>query len=125
MPLMPSAPPLTLPLIAPPLPEVGLSTNVADLVVVRALAHHRDLWGAVEHDKGELRQVDLVDLCEDLLSHARIHCRLFLFKEGIQGRIAVEGQVSSIGRDLVACQQGGIVGVISSALSELGDVIPS
>src|SRR6266487_2238126 len=125
MPLMPSAPPLTLPPIAPPLPDVGLSINVADLVVVCPLAHHCYDCRAVKHDKGELCQVDLMDLLEDLLPHARVRCRLLLFKEGIQSRIAVECKVASIGRELVAREYGGIVGVISRARSELGDVIPA
>ena len=48
---------------------------------------------AVEHDERKLRQVDLMDLIEDLLPHARIRCRLFLSVEGIQAWVAVEVKV--------------------------------
>ena len=70
-----------------------------------------------------------MDLLEDLLPHAGIRCRLFLCVEGIQGRVAVEVNVVSIGRDLVACQQDGIVGVVAkvfanSAMSYLPATAP-
>src|SRR5439155_14664421 len=83
--------PLTLPPIAPPLPDVDrLERNGAGLVVVSPLARDRELCRAVEHDEREVRQVDLVDLCEELLPQSRIRCRQFLPVEGIQGRVAVE-----------------------------------
>src|SRR5437016_435294 len=66
-----------------------------------------------------------MDLIEELLPHARIPCRLFLFVEGIQGRVAVEGKVLSIGRKLVAREQPGVVGVIAISPIKLGDVIPA
>ena len=57
---------------------------------------------AEERDERELRQVDLMDLKEELLSQAWVRCRLLLLIESIQGRVAVEGKVPSVGRDLVA-----------------------
>ena len=117
---------LTLPMVAPPLPHVdGLSSEGANLVVMRALANNGDGLHAVEHDEGEVRQVDLMNLLEDLLPHAWIRCRQFLLVEGIQGRVAVEGNVLSMRWDLVARKQGGIVGVVAKADRELGDVIPA
>src|SRR5438876_5586685 len=98
---MASALPLTLPPITPPLPDVhGLSLKGVELVVVRPLAHDREIIQAVEYDERELRQVDLMDLHEDLLPRAWIRRRLFLVVEGIQRLVAVEGNVAS---SLVAC----------------------
>jgi len=75
---------LTLPLVAPPLPDVDVGIKVAALVVVRPLVHHREASRrAVECDEGELRQVDRMDLSEDLLSRACIRCRQFLCVEDI------------------------------------------
>ncbi len=119
---------LTLPLFAPPLPDVdGLSHKGAGLIVVRPLVHQVDVCRAVERDEGELRQVDLMDPMEELLPHAWIHCRLFLRVEGIQGRIAVEVQVGShaFRWNLVAREHEGIVGVIAQAGRILCDVIPA
>src|SRR2546423_15038226 len=108
-PLASALAPLTLPMIAPPLPDVGgLSLKGAGLVVVRPLAHDRWAQRTVEHDEGEARQVDLMDLIEDLLPDARIHCRHFLLVEGSQVMVAVEGKVLSLGRDLVARKHRGI-----------------
>src|SRR6266566_3502819 len=122
--LMDSALPLTLPIFTPPLPGLPCAKGPG-LVVVRPLAHDREIIQAIEYDERELRQVDLMDLHEDLLTRARIRCRQFLCVKGIQGRIAVEGQVLSIGRDLVAREQDGIVGVIAKAKRPLADVIPA
>src|SRR5713226_4492036 len=83
-----SCTPLTLPLVAPPPPDIARLYNGPRLVVVCPLAHDPQKCRAVEDDKGELRQNDVMDLHEEQLPHARIHCRQFLFKEGIQGRIA-------------------------------------
>src|SRR6266581_6910380 len=116
---------LTLPIVAPPLPDIDVGFKVAGQVVMRSLAHDREVCRAVERDEGELRQVDGMDLTEDLLPRARIRCRQFLCVEGIQGRVAVEGNVLSLGRDLVAREQDGIVGVIAIAPRPLGDVIPA
>src|SRR2546421_11712876 len=107
-------PNLTLPLVAPPLPDVvELIEKRTYLVVVRTLTHHREAaQQTVKRDEGELCQVELMDLPEDLLTRTCIHCRLFLLVEGIQSRIAVETVVSSLGGELVAGEQGGIIGVI-------------
>src|SRR6266516_2147648 len=123
MPLIPSAPPLTLPPIAPPLPDVNsLSLKGVGLIVVRPFVHRPYVKRAVECDERQLRQVDLMELNEDSLPHARIPCRQFLLVEGIQRRVAVEVSVAStaFGWDLVAREQGGIVGVIAKALRPLG-----
>lgn len=64
---------------------------------MRPLAHDREICRAIERDEGQILQVDLVDLTEDLLPLTWIRCRQFLFVEGIQGRVAVEGNVASIG----------------------------
>ena len=95
-------PNLTLPLVAPPLPDVvELIEKRTYLVVVRPLTHHREAaQQTVKRDEGELCQVELMELSEDRLSRARIHCRQFLLVEGIQSRIAVEAIVSSLGREL-------------------------
>src|SRR5258708_1606873 len=116
---------LTLPVVTPPLPHVDVGFKVAGQVVVRPLAHDRWVIWAVERDERELRQVDRMDLTEDLLPRARTRCRQFLCVEGIQGRVAVEGKVLSIRRDLVARDQDGIVGIIAKAPRPLGDVIPA
>ena len=77
------------------------------------LVHHSDARRAVEDDEGEVRQVDGVDLRKDLLPRAGIWCRQFLLVEGVQGMIAVEVSIASIGRELVTREQRGIVGVMS------------
>ena len=64
---------------------------------MRALAHHRVYGRTVEHDEGELRQVDAVDLLEELLPHARICRGLFLDKEFVQGGVTVEVVLSRRG----------------------------
>jgi hypothetical protein len=58
---------LALPVIAPPLPDGGHSAKGAGLVVVRALAHDRDVCHALESDEWEIRQVAVMDLIENLL----------------------------------------------------------
>ena len=69
---------LTLPVVTPPLPDIdGVCCKRAGLVVVRPLAHDGEVGRAVERDEGQLLQVDLVDLMEDLLPLARIRCRQF------------------------------------------------
>src|SRR6266705_3726257 len=88
-----SLPPrLTLPPITPPLPDVDGAFKGALLEVVRPLVHDGYPCRTVEHDEGQLRQVDLMDLVEDILPRASIRCRQFLFVEGIQGRVAIEGR---------------------------------
>src|SRR5438105_9070077 len=95
--------PLTLPIFTPPLPDVLPCAKGPGLVVVRPLAHDREIIQAVEYDERELRQVDLMDLHEDLLPRAWIRSRLFLVVEGIQRLVAVEVNVEASGRELVAC----------------------
>ena len=96
------------------------------MVVVCSFTHDRWIQRAVEHDKGKHRQVDVMDLVEDLLPHTWVCCRLFLCVQGIQGRVAVEVQVASLGWGrLVALEQYGIIGVIAPAHRKLGDVIPA
>ena len=126
--LMTSAPPLTLPPIAPPLPDVFIleaAKNGTGLVVVRPLMYDVDLRRAVEDDEREVRQVDLMDLHENLLPQARIQCRQFLLVEGIQRMVTVEVDVKSLGRELVAREQGRIVGVIVESVTNLSDVVPA
>ena len=113
-------------MVAPPLPDVdGLSPNRAGLIVVRPLAHHPIFGRAVEGDEGEVRQVDVMDLDEDLLPQSDIRYRLFLFVESIQGRVAIEVNVRSIGRELVARPTRRIVGVIGPVIRKLSDVVPA
>ena len=97
-----STPLLTLPVVAPPLPDiVELIEKRTYLVVVRTLMHHREAaQQTVKRDKRELCQVELMDLCEDRLTRTCIHCRLFLLVDGIQGRIAVKTIVSTFGGEL-------------------------
>jgi len=68
-----------------------------------------------------------MELVEDVLPHTWVGCRQFLCVEGIQGSVAVEVKIAStaLGRDLVAGEQPGIVGVIAKAVRKLGDVIPA
>src|SRR5947209_6830520 len=66
-----------------------------------------------------------MDLTEDLLPQSRIRCRHFLCIEGIQGMVAVEGDVLSLGWKLVTREQAGIVGVIVKVVIQLGDIIPA
>ena len=58
----------------------------------RILTHSNVDW-AIERDKGEIRQVDLMDLVEDLLPGGRISRLLFLREQGIQLLVTVEGKV--------------------------------
>jgi hypothetical protein len=83
---------------------------------------------AEERDERELRQVDLMDLKEELLSQAWVRCRLLLFIESIQGWVAVEGKVASTkvigGRwDLVTREQTRIVGVVAKAGLKFSNII--
>jgi hypothetical protein len=75
--LLSSPPRLTLPLVAPPPDVGGLSLKGTGLVVVRPLVQYGYIIHAVEHDERELRQVELMDLKEELLSQARTRRRLF------------------------------------------------
>jgi hypothetical protein len=73
---MASAPLLTLPVIAPPLRDVFVrDAEWTGLEVVRPLVHHIYILVAKENDERELRQVDEVDLNEDVLARTRIWCR--------------------------------------------------
>src|SRR2546425_990988 len=118
---------LTLPLIAPPLPDVdGLRCAQGSWqVVVCPLAHHRYVDWTVEHDERKFRQVDTMNLHEDLLPLSRIRYFLLLSVEGIQCMVAVEVNIESIGRELIARQYPGIIGIIGRARGgfKLGDVI--
>jgi hypothetical protein len=94
---------LTLPAIAPPLPHVEVVFSKGPgQVVVCPLAHDGEECWAIEGDERQLLQVDLMDLTEDLLPLAHIRCRQFLCVKSIQGVVAVEFPVVSVGRDLVA-----------------------
>src|SRR5213080_1174131 len=71
-----------------------------------------------------------MDLNEDLLPHAGICRGLFLGKELIQGRVAIEVKVESIkviGHrwKLVAGKQTGVIRVVVKIVRKLGDVIPA
>src|ERR1051326_7910152 len=80
---------------------------------------------AVECDERELRQVELMDLKEELLPQAWIGRRLLLLIERIQGRVAVEIKVAlhALGWDLVARQYSGIVGVVAKVIGKLSNII--
>src|SRR5690242_9286388 len=108
---------LTLPVIAPPLPDVdGLSDKWTGLVVMCPFAYDRYIEWEVEHDEGELSQVDLMNLLEDLLPQPRIQCFPFLLVEGIQGMIAIVSWV------LITCEKR-VVGIIGTRISvNFGDV---
>ena len=82
-----------------------------------AFAYHRDIEREVERDERKIRQVDVMNLTEDLLPHARICRGLFLSKELVQGGVAVEVKVESIKViscrwKLVAGKQAGIIRVV-------------
>ena len=75
---------------APQLSDVNcLSCNGAGEIVVRPLAHYRQVCRPVEGDARELCQVELMNLTEDLLPHGHIRCRLFLFVQAVQRRVAI------------------------------------
>ena len=81
---------LTLAVVAPPLPDVdGFSCKGAGLVVMCPFAYDRYIEREVERDEREIRQVDVMNLTEDLLPLPRIRCFQFLFIESIQRRIAI------------------------------------
>ena len=63
---------------------------------------HRDVRRPVQGDEGELRQVDLVDLVEDLLPRVGIGRGLLLQVQLIQLVVAVEVNVEARRRELVA-----------------------
>jgi len=77
--------------VAPPLLGFdGLQcSDGTGLGVVRPLAHDVGVYRAEEHDEGQLRRVDIMDLKEDLLPQPWVHYRQFLLVEAIQGRVAV------------------------------------
>src|SRR5690348_10551454 len=89
------------------------------------LAHHPNFCRAVKRDEGEVRQIDAMDLDEGLLPQSRIQCRKFLLVEGIQSGIAIEVNIVSLGWNLVAREQGGIVRVIAREVLQLSDVVPA
>ena len=82
-------------MIAPPLCDVVGIAKGPWLVVVRSPVHQREWCHSGEYNEGELRQVDIMDLLEDLLAYPWICCRLFLGVQGIQGTVAVEAEVES------------------------------
>ncbi len=91
---------------------------------MRALVRYRKVLFPVEHDEGELRQVNLVNLPENLLPHARIRRRLFLSKQIVQGTITVEVDIEAGRENLVAGEQVGVIRVVVQAVLKLGNVIP-
>src|SRR2546426_7827650 len=102
---------LTLTVRAPPLPDVdGLRrTFWARIVVIHANFVHGDIHRTVERDEREVRQIDLVDLVEDLLAHVWISRALLLHEEFVQRRVAVEGKIGPTGRELGAAKQRRII----------------
>src|SRR6266566_8021515 len=108
---------LNTPPIAPPLPDVdGLSGNGTGLEVMCPFAYDRDIEREVERDERKIRQVDVMNLMEELLPQPRIRCFPLLFVEGIQGWIAIVLVV------LITWEEPGVVGVIAKALRPLGNV---
>jgi hypothetical protein len=87
-------------------------------------AQSRGLSGC-KHNERELRQVDLVDLMEELLPCAEIHRRPFLCVELIQCKVIVKRPVESHWRELFALEQRGIVGVIDKSPRPLRNIIPA
>lgn len=73
---------------------------------------HRDIHRAVERSHREVRQVDLVDLIEDLLTHGRVGCGLLLREQLVQSRIAVEHKIGPGRRELVAGKQRRVIGIV-------------
>ena len=65
---------------------------------MRPLAHYRQVCRPVEGDARKLCQVELMNLTEDLLPHGHIRCRLFLFVQAVQRRVAIEVIVVSTNR---------------------------
>src|SRR5579875_2070268 len=109
----------------PPLPDVDgfRSALRAGGIVMRGVLVHSNVNRAIERDEGELRQVDLVFLVEDVLALSRVSRGLLLQEQLIQAWVAVEGDVETVGRNLVAGKQARIVGVIGQRILELCDVI--
>ena len=110
-------------MIAPPLRDVVAIGKSSGQVVVRALVYHREANQTVEHNEGELRQVDLVDLLENLLPHSRIGRGLFLDKEFVQSPVAVEVDILAGRRKLVAGEAAGVIRVVRPTVRKLRDVV--
>jgi hypothetical protein len=100
-------------------------------IVKRYIAEPGQAWvlslcdPAQQHDL-YISQITLVDL----LPHAGICRGLFLSKELVQGRVAVEVKIESIKVigcrwKLVAGKQAGIIRVVGKKVRKLGDVIPA
>ena len=121
------APGLAVTSIAPPLPDVdGLRRAFwARIVVFHANLVHGDVYRAVERGEREVRQIDLVDLVEDLLTHSWISCGLLLREEFVQRRVAVEGKIGSSGRELGASKQRRVIGVVGPRILKLEEIIPA
>jgi len=112
-------------MVTPPLPDIGSHRNGVGLEVVRSLTNHFIVKWAVEHNERELLQVDLMDLTEDSLPLSWIDSCLFLFIKSIQSMVAVSAKVATHRRQLVACQNPGIVGIIEKVISPLADIKPT
>ncbi len=106
---------LTLPLIAPPLPDIDRGSSQWHWAgsCASPCARIERSVALIERDEREVCQVDLMDLTEDLLPQPRIGCRQFLLCRAHPGHGCSRSTLYSIGRDLVAGEQGGIVRVIA------------
>ena len=82
-----------------------------------------DIQWAVERDKREVRQVDLMFLVESCLACVRIRSRLLLHDVGVQSMVAVEVDVEAVRWDLVTGYQGGVISIVGETILELGNVI--
>src|SRR6266704_2863275 len=80
---------------------------------------------AEERDERVLCQVELMDLGEELLALSWIRRCLLLLIESIQGRVAGEVEVATIGRKLIAREHGGIIGVVAKAVRKLSNIVPT
>src|SRR5258707_10613111 len=99
---------LTLTAVAPPFPNVDSFRSAfwTWQIVMGVILHHGDICRTVQGNKWEIRQIDLVDLVENLLTLSWIADCLLLGKEFIQCRVAVLRIVTateaiSSGRNLV------------------------
>src|SRR6266852_9967977 len=66
-----------------------------------------------------------MDLDEELLAHPRIRRRLFLGKQLVQARVAVENDIVADGGKLVAGEQDGVIRVVAKIEDKLDDVVPA
>src|SRR6266566_1597394 len=116
---------LALTFVTPPFPDVNCfqGTLWCWQIVVRTLFDHKHVKWAIQCDEWEVRQVNLMNLIEDILARNWINCLLFLRIEGIQRFVTVEVNVETIRRFLIAGEHQRVISVVVERVLELCNVI--